>query len=861
VDHRGETKRERLSVEVIKQLKNRIVAHPVVVRICRKRILLPAVLLLFLTLFWFSLPTPLFDEPVSTVLLDRNGELLGASIAEDEQWRFPPTAAVPEKFVRAITCYEDRRFFYHPGVDPLALARAVWQNLRSGEVVSGGSTITMQVIRLSRKGQQRTLWEKLIEMILAIRLEISMSKEEILALFASHAPFGGNVVGLEAASWRYFGRGPDKLSWSEIAMLAILPNSPSLIHPGKNRERLLLKRDKLLDRLREEGFIDPLSCDLAKQEPLPPKPHPIPMQAPHLLMRVKLSKLPSRSDGNKKQGPFTNPSRIRTTLEKNIQVRAAQIIQRHHEHLAENGIHNAAALIIEVENGNVLAYIGNIHEFSSAEHGNHVDVITAPRSTGSILKPLLYAGMLNAGDILPTELVPDIPTRMGGFAPQNYSRTYQGAVPAHMALARSLNVPAVRMLHAYGVDRFYGLLNRLGMTTLHRPAQDYGLSLILGGAEGTLWDITGIYAGMARSVNNFTSPQQSKKTSFSPPNYLWQQRTDTHTKRVSRGDAGMKTPRQEPLEPAACWLALKAMVEVVRPAEESNWRNFASSRTIAWKTGTSYGFRDGWAIGVTPQYAVGVWVGNANGEGRAGLTGIATAAPILFELFGLLDVHGWFDPPEADLVEIEVCAKSGYRAGPYCAETKKVLAPAAGLRKQRCPYCQIVHCDANREWRVHSQCEHIAAIRGVKWFVLPPAMEWYYKRHHSDYHPLPPYRSDCMEAMDGFVTASMSLIYPAENGLIYVPIELDGQRGRTVFEAAHRNTHATIYWHLDGEYLGATRDIHQIALAPKPGEHTITLVDENGECLQRKFAVLAKEQAAGSTVGGSNAHDVTPRSY
>jgi penicillin-binding protein 1C len=707
----------------------------------------------------------------------------------------------------------------------------------------------MQVIRLSRKGQSRTLWEKFIEMTLAIRLEISVSKEEILTLFASHAPFGGNVVGLETASWRYFGRGPEQLSWSEIAMLAILPNSPALIHPGKNREQLLLKRNELLDKLREEGSIDPLSCNLAKQEPLPPKPHPIPMLAPHLLMRIKMSKSRSRSDDNNKHGPFTNPSRIRTTLDKNIQIRTTQIIQRHHEHLAENGIHNAAALIIEVESGNVLAYIGNIHDFSNTEHGNHVDVITAPRSTGSILKPFLYAGMLNAGDILPNELVPDIPTRMGGFAPQNYSRTYHGAVPAHMALARSLNVPAVRMLHTYGVDRFYGQLNRLGMTTLRRSAQNYGLSLILGGAEGTLWDITGIYAGMARSVNNFTSSHRAEKNPFFPPNYLWEHHTDTRTKKVSRRFVGVKTFRQNPLDPAACWLALKAMVEVIRPGEEINWRNFTSSRPIAWKTGTSYGFRDGWAIGVTPRYAVGVWVGNADGEGRPGLTGIGTAAPILFDLFGLLDVQGWFDPPEADLVEIEVCAKSGYRAGPYCAETKRVEVPFAGLHRPRCPYCQIVHCDTNHEWRVHSQCERIAAIRTEKWFILPPAMEWYYKRYHSDYHPLPPYRSDCMEAIDGFGTASMSLIYPSEHGLIYVPIELDGQRGRTVFEAAHRDAHTTIYWHLDGEYLGETRDIHQIALAPKPGEHTLTLVDEKGERLQRRFTVLAQEEVEYNRVG------------
>jgi penicillin-binding protein 1C len=850
VDYGRKTGRRKLITQTNKQLKDRILVHPIMVSLCRKQILLPAFLFLCVILLWVSLPTPHFDEPLSTVILDRNGEFLGASIAADEQWRFPPTEDISEKFVRTITCYEDKRFFYHPGVDPLAVARAFWQDIRSGEIVSGASTITMQVIRLSRKGRPRSVWEKLIEMVLAVRLELSMSKREILALFASHAPFGGNVVGLEAASWRYFGRGSDKLSWAETAMLTVLPNSPALVHPGKNREILLEKRNALLDRLRAEGILDPLSCDLAKQEPLPPQPHPIPMLAPHLLINIKMAHLSSKGKGNKAHGLFDSPSRVRITLDKNIQARAVQIIQRHNGHLAENGIHNAAALILEVESGNVLAYIGNAQDFTSGEHGTQVDVITSPRSTGSILKPLLYAGMLNAGDLLPSELVPDIPTRMGGFAPQNYSRTYYGAVPAHMALARSLNIPAVRMLHAYGVDRFYGLLNRLGMTTLHRPANDYGLSLILGGAEGTLWDITGIYTSMARSVNNFTHPHQAEKTSFFPPNYLWEKHTDTPTKKISRSGINMKTPHKEPLEPAACWLALQAMVEVTRPGAESTWELFDSSRKIAWKTGTSYGFRDGWAVGVTPQYAVGVWVGNADGEGRPGLTGIATAAPILFELFGLLDVQGWFDPPEADLVEIEVCAKSGQRAGPYCTETKKMMVPFAGLRKQRCQYCRIIHCDANLEWQVHSDCERIAAIRSVEWFVLPPAMEWYYRKYHSDYRPLPPYRSDCIESAGGSETASMSLIYPGKNGLIYIPIELDGQRGRTVFEAAHRDTDAIIYWHLDGEYLGATRNIHQIALAPQPGDHTLTLVDEKGERLQRRFAVLAKEQAEHNRVGG-----------
>lgn len=788
-------------------------------------------IVLSLILFWQCLPSPLFNRPFSLVVLDREGKLLSASIASDEQWRFPPVDKATDKFEKAIICYEDKRFYYHPGVDPLAVFRAIRLNFKTGHTVSGASTITMQVIRLSRNGRPRTLKEKLIEIVMAARLEVSASKKEILALFASHAPFGGNVVGIDAASWRYFGCSPDRLSWAETAMLAVLPNSPSLIHPGKNRAKLITKRNALLDRMEASGIIDSLTCALAKEELLPPRPHPIPDFAPHLGNRLKRSVKSS----------FDNRYRFQTTLNKRLQVRSAEIIKRHHKLLASNGINNAAAIILEVKTGNVLSYVGNIHDLRDREHGNFVDIITAPRSTGSILKPLLYAAMLQEGEILPSSLIPDIPTRMGGFAPQNYSQKYQGAVPAYMALARSLNIPAVRMLKSFGVDRFYLLLKKLGMTTLYRPADDYGLTLILGGAEGTLWDITSIYAGMALSVNNYFNENQNSVDAFIKPKLLLNEQEEDFEHKLTN-PLTKDNSSDFPLKPASCWLAFQAMLEVVRPGEESSWRNFTSSKKIAWKTGTSYGYRDGWAVGVSPEYAIGVWVGNADGEGRPGLTGVSAAAPILFELFGLIEDTGWFECPENDLVEISVCKKSGYRAGPQCADTKKELIPFAGLHSEPCPYCRTVHCDKELNWRVNSQCERIADIGSVNWFVLPPAMEWYYRLTHSDYKTLPPFRRDCVDLIPGLKNTSMSFIYPSKSGQIYVPVELDGQRGRTVFEVAHRDPEATIFWHLDEQYLDLTHGIHQMAIAPKPGKHTLTLVDENGEVLTMNFKVLSKER-------------------
>ncbi|MBN1480670.1 penicillin-binding protein 1C [candidate division KSB1 bacterium] len=777
----------------------------------KKRTFVVLAVVLFIGFVFYLLPVPKFDRPVSTLLFDRHGELLGASIASDEQWRFPEIESLPEKYIIAATVYEDSRFFYHPGVDVLALARAVRDNIRFGTIVSGASTITMQVVRMSRPDKPRTLLEKLIEMILACRLEFSTSKEDILKLYASHAPYGGNVVGLEAAAWRYFGRSPLNLSWAETATLAVLPNSPALIHPGRQRHLLRQKRDRLLARLYKKSVIDSLTLSLSLQEPLPDKPNPLPMLAPHLLQRFT-------------QESTQSLTRVKLTLDGALQKRVCDIVKVHHRHLALNDINNAAALVLDIAGSEVLAYVGNVEGDGSFAHGEYVDIITAPRSTGSILKPLLYAGMLESGEILPMALVPDIPTHFGGFAPENYTRTYEGAVPAYMALARSLNVPAVRLLNNYGVHRFYALLESLGMTTLFRPAQDYGLSLILGGAEGTLWELTTIYAAVAQRL---LPDSQKQNSTFHASLFL-----DSPPER--------KNSLEPILSPAACWLTVQALLEVARPEEDMAWREFQSSQKIAWKTGTSYGFRDGWAIGLTPRYAVGVWVGNADGEGRPGLTGISSAAPILFDIFNCLESASWFEPPVARLYDITVCAHSGYRAGPFCAATKTCQVPEAGLAFSVCPYCHVVHCDSTDTWRVHSDCESVADIKSIPWFTLPPAMEWFYRKKHSDYKPLPPFRDDCYMALNMISGSSMNLLQHQEDRSVYVPVELDGSSGRIVFEATHRDPNSTIFWHLDEEYLTATQNIHQLSLSPPPGRHLLTLVDETGEIVQHSFNVLEK---------------------
>jgi penicillin-binding protein 1C len=764
--------------------------------------------------FWFCLPSPLFNNPTSTVLEDSNGNLLAARIADDGQWRFPTCKNVPDKFIAGIVQFEDRRFFSHTGFDPDAFARATIQNIKAKRIISGGSTLSMQVIRLSRKGKRRTFFEKIIEIILATRLELSYSKSEILALYASNAPFGGNVVGIDAASWRYFGRDASVLSWSEVAILAVLPNAPSLIYPGRNQERLRVKRNQLLDQLLKAKVIDKETCELSKQEPLPGKPLALPQIAPHLLQRIAKSGF--------------NGQRLRSTINFHLQERVNEIVENHHKILRANEIHNACAIVLDVNTGNVLAYVGNTNNFGHSEYESDVDVITAPRSTGSILKPFLFASMLSEGELLPTTLIPDIPTQISGFAPQNYNMTYDGAVPAKRALARSLNIPAVRMLQNYGIEKFNHNLKKIGMTTLDHSPEYYGLSVILGGAEAKLWDITGMYASMARTLNHYTDHNgKYDKNDFHPPSYEFSNERKPDLSETSCLDA------------ASIYLTFEAMVEVSRPDEEAAWKQYTSATKVAWKTGTSFGFRDGWAVGVTPKYVVGVWVGNADGEGRPGLIGGQTAAPILFDIFSLLKPGPWFSQPFDEMEKAKVCHQSGSKATELCQPVDINWIQKAGLRSEPCKYHRLIHLDASGKYRVNSTCEDVNKMQHVSWFVLPPAVEWYYKSKNSTYKELPPLRPGC--TTNGL--SVMEIIYPKLFSKIYVPVELDGTIGKTIFQVAHRKANTIIYWHLDDVYMGSTQNIHQMGLTPDEGVHTLTLVDENGESLVQQFEIVSKKKS------------------
>lgn len=749
-------------------------------------------------LLWlFCLPSNLFDVPTATVVESREGIMLGARIAEDGQWRFPKMDSVPLRFEKSILLFEDEYFYEHPGFNPVSISKALWSNLTTSNR-RGGSTLTQQVIRLSRKNKGRNYGEKLIEIVQATRLEARYSKKEILNLYASYAPFGGNVVGLETASWRYFGIPSEELSWGQSAALAVLPNAPSLIFPGKNEAILKQKRDRLLLKLFQKEIIDQTTYELALDEKLPGKPFTLPEITPHLTEKVRT---------------ISRGERVTTTIDYQLQNKINRIANEHHYQLKQNEIHNLAVLVLDVETREVLAYVGNAA--TTPEHNSYVDIISKSRSTGSVLKPFLFSSLLESGEILPNTLVADIPTVINGYSPENFDKKFHGAVPASLALSRSLNVPAVRMLRSYGLQRFYNKLEEMNFTTLSYPADHYGLSLILGGAESSLWDITKAYAGMASTLNYFnTSSSEYRETEFVDPKYIMKDEVNF----------GKNRSKPSVFDAGTIFETFNALQKVNRPEGEENWSFFSNSQQVAWKTGTSYGFKDAWAVGVTQKYAIGIWVGNADGEGRPGLTGIQAAAPILFDVLDILPKVDWFATPYDEMIETEICTKSGHLAGAFCDRVLKEWIPKEGIKTSACSYHQTIFLDAGENYRVNSSCYSLSEMKQKSWFALPPILEYYYARLHPEYKPLPAFAEDCLREGE----LKMEFIFPKKNETILLPKDFDENINEVVFQLAHRSPETTVFWYLNQEFVGKTETFHQLAIRPKPGTYTLTATDEDG---------------------------------
>ena len=758
----------------------------------RRRLTLAVLLFLLFAGLVFIIPARLVgkSQNYSYALYDKNGLLLGGQVASDEQWRFAPEE-VPDKFKKAIIAYEDKRFYFHSGIDFLSIARAVKQNLTQKRIVSGGSTLTMQTIRLLENHPKRTYSQKIKEAFLSVLFEIRYTKKRILQLYCANAPFGGNVVGLEAASWRYFNRPPSELTWAETATLAVLPNQPSLVYPGANSEILLQKRNSLLEKLYQKKYFDKKTYELSLAESLPSKPFALPTNEPHYLELMKVSH-------NKKQTKFYS------TIDYNIQKNTTRIIEHWSSEFSRRGISNAAALIIDTKTKEVLAYCANSGDITRNPDSYAVDMIQAKRSSGSLLKPFLYGAMLDAGELLPDQLVIDIPTRIGNYRPDNNIQKYSGVVPASEALTRSLNIPAIRELRSFGINRFLDCLSKCGFTTFTESSEYYGLPLILGGGEITMWEAARAYAELMNKAC-------MEESDF-------------------------------PISTGSAWITVNVLSTGIRPDDEANWQKYANSKRIAWKTGTSNGNRDAWAIGVTREYTVAVWVGNANGMGNPDLKSVSTSAPVMFDIFSFLPATTWPEMPYDDLVSQIVCEHSGYAAGPDCVDKKTIYRSKSAAAPQLCPYCKKVSLTPDGKYRATTDDltgEKAGIYNGTipkieKRFVLPPNLEYWYKNTSLVYSSLPDY----VPWHSSTSSDNLSIVFPDANAHIIIPVEIDGTPGAMVMQAAVRSADTFVYWDIDGKYLGFTEKNHEMTVSPEPGPHILTITDSNGNIIKRKFEIL-----------------------
>ena len=719
------------------------------------------------------------EKRYSVSILDENGKLMDVFLNEDEEWHLKIEDKVEDKLKEAVLTYEDKNFYKHFGVDIFAICRAIRDNVL-GYKRSGASTITMQVAKLAYP-KKRNYINKFIEIIQSLKIELMLDKETILKYYLNNAPYGGNIVGFGTAARVYFEKDPKNLSYAECALLAVLPNSPGLMHIERNREKLVAKRNKLLDKLYENGKLSEDELELAKREPLPKERHSFERVAPHLARRL------SNIEKSKV---------IKTTINYDIQKKMQEIVKSYTDFTHSEGIVNAAMMVVENKTRNVKAYIGS-QEFMDMDNAGQVDGITAKRSPGSILKPFLYALSIDDGIIAPESLVQDVPMFFANFNPQNANRKYTGMIEARQALISSLNIPFVHLLQQYSEDRFYYFLkDTLGFSE-NSPGL-YGLSLILGTKEFTLEEIATLYTGLAN---------YGKMTKL---HYLLDDKDRSMKKMFSEG---------------ASYLTLDTLKELVRPGLNNlyKWKD-----PISWKTGTSFGKRDAWACGMTPDYTVIVWVGNFSGASNDNLSGVISGGRLLFNVFQeLTNSNKKFTPPLYDLENIEVDKITGYRINMDGVEKKFIRYPKSAKPLKLSPYYKKIYVDDNGV-EIDSRDANFANSHEKVILNYPIEVVNYLVRENRDISEI--YNVKTNEK-------SIKILYPTPFVKILLPKDLDKEQKLIAKIANVKNQN--IYWYLDNEFIGFDKSFEkEIDLGA--GNHTLTIVAEDGETAKTNFTVEKK---------------------
>jgi penicillin-binding protein 1C len=728
--------------------------------------------------------------PGATLVLYRDGSVAHALLAPDGRLRVPASLdEVDPRYVEALVAIEDQRFWWHPGVDPLALLRALGQDLWAGEVVSGASTLTMQVARMAEP-RPRTLSSKLIEVLRALQLEILWDKRAILEAYLTLAPYGRNLEGIESAALGCLGHRPSALTDAEIALLLAIPQDPTDRYPAAAHEPALRQaRDRVAVRMARAGLLqraDPGALPDLLAAPVPTALAPLPRQAPHAA-RWMAERAPA--------------ARVPTTLERGSQAAAERVLGRFVEEARAMGIHNGAVVVVESQTGALAALVGNF-DFWDAEHGGQVPAFSTPRSPGSALKPFLYGVALDRGLVLPEHLVPDLPVRYGSWVPDNYDGTFSGMVSIEDALSRSLNVPFIQLLDQLGTESFLAVLRGAGAHSLQRSPGYYGLSLVAGGVELTALEVAGLYTALANDGV--------------PRELVWRQ-----------GQTGRALPRM--MSPGAAWLTRRALQRRDRPDFPGREAG-AVGHHVHWKTGTSYGHRDAWAVGSGERYTVAVWLGNVDNAPSARLVGAAAAGPVLFDVLDALSDPGPArDPAPDDLESVEVCALSGRLPTPSCPHRGLALAPRATVPVQRCELHAEIEVDVASGERVGPGCRAGRQTEARSAVVWPPEVRRYLQAPQGP--ALPPLAAACGELIHGpprIVSPDPELVTVLLPGLAAdaqeVALEADAGPGELV-------------WFVDGVLVGRSAADEIVWWTPQPGDHLVVVQDRAGNTDKRRLVV------------------------
>jgi len=725
----------------------------------------------------YLVPLPARAAGWSCVVEYRDGRPAYVFLAPDDKWRLPVDRVDPT-YVRALVALEDKRFWSHHGVDPLAIVRAAWSDIAAGHRVSGGSTLSMQLARLYEP-RRRTIPSKIIDMFRAVQLDVRMTKDEILHEYLARTPFGENVEGVESAAWVYFGHSAQHLTPLEIATLLAVPQGPSRFAPSPaNAERLTTRRDAILKKLIASDVFAAVDARAALVDgtAVPTRLLPMPREAPHAAFALRL-----RHPG---------AARIRSTLDAGAQALAEKQVALRAAELRTKGIYNGAVVVVDHHTREVVALVGSL-DWTDARHGGQIPMFDRPRSPGSTLKPLLYALAIDRGIALPEYLVPDVPSQYGTYRPKNFDGDWSGLVRLQDALARSLNQPFIDLLQQLGVEPFVAELQRLGVSPARAKPGDYGLSLIVGGIEVTPLELAGIYATLAEDGSY--RPLRLTADSDSTP----------------RRDATPEPAAQPIYGAGAAYLTRQALSLRDRP-DFPHRRDISIPPDIHWKTGTSFGFRDAWAVGSGPTYTAVVWTGNVDNRPSTDLVGSEAAGPLLFDVLEAVDpdprhTHATTARPD-DLTEVEVCAYSGHVPTDACTDRVKVLAPIHAVPTAPCPY--------------HVTCD------GKPYTVLPSAVTAWLTDRNRAVPEAPPCHADANPPQ---------ILTPAEGQVVTLLPGVPAKSQVVPLSASTRAT--TLTWFVDGALVGSAPAAQKLYWTPVPGKHDVVVADEAGKKAHRTLTV------------------------